>query len=393
MQLRKTLLMVWISATLLSGCSLFNNEEDVVKMSLLPKVENQFTPTKVWSKYLGDDVGDFYSKLRPAWLGSTVYVADRFGVIKALDVDNGKEKWSIDLSQKTDSVSGNISAQLSGGPTAFGSHIYVGSERAIVYALNTSDGTLAWQTKVAGEELSRPVVSDGLVLVHTGNGMLQGLSESDGVVQWTVNLDTPTLSLRGESAPAVAFGAAIVGGDDGYVSAVLMKEGQIIWQRRISQTTGTTEIGRLSDVDVTPVIVDGVIYALAYNGSLVAMDLRSGRIMSRRDIGSVNDIIVDGGRIYVVDQDDCVMALDIQDTVSVWRQSELLHRNLTAPVLYNGYIVVGDSEGYLHWINTTDGRFVAQQKVDSDGFLSGPIVTNNKLFVQAKGGAVYSFTL
>jgi len=61
-------------------------------------------------------------------------------------------------------------------------------------------------------------------------------------------------------------------------------------------------------------------------------------------------------------------------------------------VLYNGYIVVGDSEGYLHWINTTDGRFVAQQKVDSDGFLSGPIVASDKLVVQAKGGEVYSFT-
>jgi outer membrane protein assembly factor BamB len=54
--------------------------------------------------------------------------------------------------------------------------------------------------------------------------------------------------------------------------------------------------------------------------------------------------------------------------------------------------VVGDSEGYLHWINTTDGRFVAQQKVDSDGFLSGPIVASDKLVVQAKGGEVYSFT-
>ncbi len=97
---------------------------------------------------------------------------------------------------------------------------------------------MAWQTKVAGEALSRPVVSDGLVLVHTGNGMLQGLSESDGTVQWTANLDMPTLSLRGESAPAMAFGAAIVGGDNGRVSAVLMKEGQLIWQQRISQTTG-----------------------------------------------------------------------------------------------------------------------------------------------------------
>jgi outer membrane protein assembly factor BamB len=43
MQLRKLLLPGLLSVTLLSGCSLFSGEEDVVKMSPLPTVENQFT--------------------------------------------------------------------------------------------------------------------------------------------------------------------------------------------------------------------------------------------------------------------------------------------------------------------------------------------------------------
>jgi hypothetical protein len=38
MQLRKLLLPGLLSVTLLSGCSLFNSEEDVVKMSPLPTV-------------------------------------------------------------------------------------------------------------------------------------------------------------------------------------------------------------------------------------------------------------------------------------------------------------------------------------------------------------------
>ena len=57
----------------------------------------------------------------------------------------------------------------------------------MVYALNTADGAIARQTKVAGEAISRPVVSDGMVLVHTSNGMLQALNEADGAVKWTVN--------------------------------------------------------------------------------------------------------------------------------------------------------------------------------------------------------------
>lgn len=392
MQLRKTLLVGWVSVALLSGCSLFSSEEDVVKMSPLPKVENQFTPTKVWSTSVGNGVGDYYSHLRPTWQDSKIYAADRFGIVKSLDADSGKENWKINLSEKTGFLSSNKSAKLSGGLTVSGSILYVGTENGIIYALSTEDGSITWQTKAAGEVLSHPVVSDGLVLVHTSNGMLQALSETDGTIQWTANLDMPTLSLRGESSPATAFGAAIVGGDNGRVSAVMMKEGQMIWQQRISQPSGATEIDRLNDVDTTPVIDNGIIYALAYNGNLVAMDLRSGQIMWKREIGSVNNFIVDAGRIYLVDQDDRVVALSTDGGVSLWRQSDLLHRNLTAPVLYNGYIVVGDSQGYVHWLNTDDGRFVAQHKVDSSGFLSSAIVAGDKLVIQARGGEVYSFT-
>ena len=392
MELRKILLPGLISVTLLSGCSVFNSEEDVVQMSPLPTVENQFTPEKVWNTSVGDGAGDYYSNLHPAWYDNTVYAADRYGVVKAVDVSTGKEQWKVNLSERTGFFSSNVSALLSGGVAVDYDHVYVGSERGQVFALNTSDGSIAWQTTAAGEVLSRPVISDGLVLVHTGNGMLQGLDQASGEIRWTVNLDMPALTLRGESAPATAFGAAIVGGDNGRVSAVILDRGQIIWQQRISQAVGATEIDRLSDVDTTPVVVDGVVYALAYNGNLAALDLRSGQILWKREIGSVHDMIVDGGRIYLVDQDDRLIALSTEGGVSLWRQSELLHRNLTSPVMYNGYLVVGDSEGYLHWINADDGRFVAQQKVDSSGFQSEPVVASDKLLIQSKDGEVYAFT-
>lgn len=391
MQLRKLLLPGLLSVTLLSGCSLFNSEEDVVKMSPLPVVENQFTPTTSWSTSVGNGIGKYYSTLHPAFADGVVYAADRHGVVKALSIDDGREIWSVNLAEK-DGWFSTRAALLSGGVTVSGGKVYIGTEQAQVYALNASDGSVAWKTGVVGEALSRPVVSDGLVLIHTSNGQLQALNEADGAVKWTVNLDMPSLSLRGESAPTTAFGAAIVGGDNGRVSAVLMQQGQLIWQQRISQANGPTEIDRLSDVDTTPVVVNGVVYALAYNGNMTALDLRSGQIMWKRDLGSVSDFVIDGNRIYIIDQNDRVLALSTDGGVTLWTQSDLLHRNLTSPALYNGYIVTGDSEGYLHWINVDDGRFVAQQKVDSSGFLTEPVVAGGKLLIQAKDGTLYALT-
>ena len=62
-----------LAATLLSGCSLFSGEEDVVKMSPLPVVENQFKVEKLWDTSVGNGVGDFFSRLRPAYMDGKVY--------------------------------------------------------------------------------------------------------------------------------------------------------------------------------------------------------------------------------------------------------------------------------------------------------------------------------
>ncbi|KLO02613.1 membrane biogenesis protein [Morganella morganii] len=386
MQLRKTLLVGLVASVLLAGCS---SEQDTIVMSPLPEVTNQFTPETVWDKSVGDGIGKYYSHLSPAWEGSSIYAADRNGLVKALDADSGVEIWSVNLAEKTGFLSASIPAMLSGGLTVSGEHLYVGTERGTLIALNANDGEIAWTANAGGEVLSRPEVSEGLVLVHTGNGLLQAFDTATGEQRWSLNLDTPSLSVRGESAPAVAMGAAFVGGDNGRVSAVMLGQGQLIWQQRISQATGTTEISRLNDVDMTPVVADGRVYAIAYNGNLVAMDMRSGQILWKRDFGSVNELVLDGESLYVVDQNDNVYGLRAADGVTMWSQDKLLHRNLSAPEIFNGYLVVGDGEGYLHWLDTSNGQFVAQNKLNSSGILSRPSIAGDKLMVQARDGRLY----
>ncbi|ENU1228244.1 MULTISPECIES: outer membrane protein assembly factor BamB [Providencia] len=389
MQLRKTLLVGLVASALLAGCS---SETDSIIMAPLPQVENQFSPSIVWDKSVGNGVEQFYSELSPAWDGSAVYAADRKGLVKAFELDSGKELWSVDLSKRTGFLSANLSALLSGGLTVDGDKIFVGTERGTVIALNKEDGQVVWDVEVAGEALSKPVVSNDLVIIHTSNGQLQALDVNSGEIKWTVNMDTPSLSLRGESAPAVAFGAAIVGGDNGRVSAVLLSQGQLIWQQRISQVTSSTEIGRLNDVDMTPIIDDGKVYAIAYNGTLAALDMRSGQILWKRDLGSINNMVMSGENLYLVDQNDRVLSVRKSDGVTLWTQEDLLNRGLSAPEMYNGYLVVGDKEGYLHWLDMNTGGFVAQNKLNSSGIHSRPVVASDKLMVQTKNGTVYLLT-
>lgn len=99
----------------------------------------------------------------------------------------------------------------------------------------------------------------------------------------------------------MVFGAVVVGGDNGCVSVVLMEQGQMIWQQCIFQVIGFIEIDCLSDVDMIFVVVNGVVFVLVYNGNLMVFDLCSGQIMWKCELGLVNDFIVDGNCIYLVD--------------------------------------------------------------------------------------------
>ncbi|VFP86667.1 Outer membrane protein assembly factor BamB [Candidatus Erwinia haradaeae] len=378
---------------LLNGCSWFSGTDNFEEISILPKIHNQFNPEKIWSTNIGNDVSHFYSNLRPGYSNNTVYAADRNGIVKALNAVNGKEKWKVNLSDHTSFFSANRPALLAGGVTLNSNYIYIGTERATVFALNRDDGSIAWKTNVMGEVLSAPVVSDNLVLVHTSNGLLQALDQFNGVVKWSVHLEVPKFSLRGQSSPATTCGTAIVGGDNGSVSAILINQGQIIWQQRIAYHRSITGAQQLSDVDTTPLIINGVVYALAYNGDLAALDIQSGHVLWHRYISSIHDMITDDEKhIFLVDQDDRLLALNMDNGTQIWQQNSLLHRHLTPPILYHKNLVVGDSKGYLHWVNPKNGAIMSRQKLDNTGFQAKPLVTKESplFIIQSKSGKVHA---
>ena len=373
----------------LVGCSLFGKEEEIVQVSPSPTVNNQFSIQQVWRNSTAGNT-HIYSLLGPINYDNAVYVASRSGQVKAVDLSNGHTIWDKNLSQST--LFSSKTALFSGGVSADDKYVYIGSERAVVYALDRNDGNVIWEKPVRGEVLARPVSSADKLIIHTANGNLQALNRNTGADEWDVMLEVPPLSLRGNSTPTIAHGAAIFGDDTGHVNAYYINNGQLIWQQRISQPSGSTEIAKLNDVDSTPVIEGNLAYAIGYNGDVVALDLSNGQIVWRKEMGSTHSFVVDSQQLFVVDQNDNVRAVSKNGGAILWTQASLLHRQLTDPVIYENYIVVGDFEGYLYWLDKDNGEIVAKTQVSSSGLISKPLVVDNKIVVQAKNGDIYAFT-
>ncbi|MCG9679404.1 outer membrane protein assembly factor BamB [Vibrio sp. Isolate24] len=367
----------------LAGCA---SEEDTIIMAPVPQVESKFTPAIEWSTSVGDGVSNYFSKLSPEYAYDKIFVASRDGVVKALNPENGHTLWQQDLEQ-------NVSARLSGGITAGYSQIFIGSENGQVIALNEETGEVNWRVDVEGEVLAAPATESNLVIVHTATGMLVALDQATGDSKWTISTEVPSLTLRGNSAPITVSGGVFWGTANGRLAAAIAEHGQLIWQQPIATPQGATEIDRLVDVDASPLVLGSTLYIVGYNGQLTAIDLRSGKSVWKRKYSSSTDLASDGGRLYMVTDKDYLVAVDARSGTELWSNEQLEHRLLTAPVLIDGYVVVGDGEGYLHWLDRDTGEFVAQQQLSSSGFAVSPVVVPEGYITVTRDGDVKKLTI
>ncbi len=119
-------------------------------------------------------------------------------------------------------------------------------------------------------------------------------------------------------------------------------------------------------MDIDPIVIDDVIYIAGYQGRIAAVKMGSGQLIWSRDFSSYSGLYVDAFRVYITDAMGQVWALNRYNGSTLWRQNKLLRRQLTAPVTYDNYIVVGDYDGYLHWMTREDGKIVARKRIKAN---------------------------
>ncbi|MGE6108503.1 outer membrane protein assembly factor BamB [Aeromonas sobria] len=376
-------------AVVLQGCSLFSKDEDLNPMAPLPKVESSFQADTLWRSSVGDGIGNFYSQLRPVVEDDVIYAAARDGDVTAFERSTGKALWSVDLADLPVNAD-KRSARLSGGLVSRYGKLFLGSENGQVYALSEENGEVLWQTNVPGEVVASPAVEDGRVVVLTTSGRLVALDTDEGKLQWTLAEEQPPLTLRSTGAPVITNGAVLYGRADGKVGIALLGNGQPVRQSKVADPRGATELDRMVDVDAAPLIAGDELYAIAYNGQLMARKLMTGDEVWKRKYSGYRDMAVTGNAIVLTDSRSHLFAIDRRNGLELWSNTQLENRSVTAPVIFGDYVVVGDVEGYLYWLDRSDGTIQAMQQLDSSGLYAAPLVDDETLYVQSRDGKLYA---
>jgi len=372
----RTLALLSVLAAL-AACSKDKTAEPPAE---LVDVKQTLPVERLWSTNVGGGGEKLRLALGLAAGDGVLYAASRKGEVRAIDEATGRKRWESDTK-----------AELAAGPASGDGLVVVGTSSGMVIALEAADGKERWRTQLSGEVLAAPLVAGGRVIVRTVDGRLRALESADGKEAWMVEDLVPRLTLRGTSSPVRAGDAVICGFDSGRVMAVSIPTGDILWQAQVSAPRGRSELERLADIDAAVRVAGDEVYAVGYQGRIAMVARDSGQIWWTRDLSSYRDIGMDESQLYVSTSDGDVVALRRRDGGVVWQQTGLKRRGLGAPVVHGGAVVVGDFDGYLHWMDRDTGRFVARARPGSTRFATTPIVIGDRLFVIDDGGDVAAF--
>ena len=381
----------------LAGCGSWigEDEEIIDPPALLVDFPQSIKINRLWSRNTGSGTDDQYLLLAPIVSGQTIYIADTDLKVMALDTAKGKVLWKHKIKLgDTGFWSGGDEVHLTGGPGFGNNLVFVGSSKGDVIAMDAKTGDEIWTSKLSSEILSAPIIAeDGTVIVRTLDGKIYALNGTNGKRLWSYDQTVPSLTLRGTSAPTIEGNIVLAGFDGGHLVALETSSGRVMWDTSITTATGRSELDKMIDIDSAPVVVDGIVYVVTFQGQLAALTLNTGRMLWNKDMSSFAGFTIDGNNLYITDSKSVIWALDRLNGSPIWKQEGLLNRQVTGPASVGNYIVAGDFEGYLHWMDKTTGAFSARQKLSGDRIIAAPVAsTENVVYSFSTNGSLAALT-
>ena len=379
-----------IAMVALSGCSTVKGWFEVgdkgKKAASKPTELTDFTPSVTVSRLWTAKAGSGESRLgltqAPAIADGRVYAAAVEGGVGAFDLQTGASLWQYKSKQS-----------ISGGPGAGEGLVVVGTLDGGVIALDASNGTEKWTAKVNSEIIAAPTIGQSTVLVRSDDGRITAFDAASGERRWFWNHDMPSLTVRGNDAPVLGPGFVFVGNDDGTTVALSLVDGRQLWDQAIGLPDGRTELDRMADVDGSPALDGATLFATSYKKQTVAIDAPSGRPLWSQDHGGAGRVGVASDRVIVADPAGVVWALDKNGGSAMWQQAGLVRRTLSGAAVQGDFAVVGDYDGYLHWLRLDNGDFGARVRVGRDAVRAAPVVVDGVLVVQTTGGNLGAYRL
>ncbi|PAX08249.1 PQQ-binding-like beta-propeller repeat protein [Sphingomonas lenta] len=353
------------------------------------------SPSRAWTVQI--DGGSNRQRLAapPVIAEGKLFVVDVTATVHAFDANTGQRLWSVSAAEGD----ANRAARFGGGASYDSGRVYATDGLGDVVALNAADGAVVWRAKPGGPLRGAPTVANDTVYVLAQDNQIFALNQADGKVRWAQQGTLETQGVFGVAAPASAQGTVVAGFSSGELNAYRYENGRVLWQDALSRTTISTSVSSLSDIDASPVIDGGRVYAVGEGGRMVALDLATGQRLWEQNVAGISTPAIAGEWLFVVTDDARLMAISRTTGRARWISQLRRYRNekkrsgaITwfGPVLAGNRLVLVNSEGEIAYADAGDGKVAATVEA-GDPFGLSPVVANGTLYTLDDRGRISAY--
>lgn len=400
MNSRFHLLFLLSVVVLLSACSQvkelnpFGNKEEPIIYKPLAEVKSTLKNNRVWEINTANAMGS--NKLHPYLDTKTIYIAGGT-VASAWQASDGKALWETEISEViTAGVNGTLlsNPQRKSAVKSVAEQVFVGTSSGNAIALNAKTGNIEWIERLSSEILSVSSSDNGRVTFRTVDGKLHGLASKTGELVWQHSHKTPSLTQLGAGVPIIASNLVIAGLDNGKVAAYDLQTGQLVWETTLAQPSGNSDIEQIVDVDGKLKTLGNALFANSLNGSNVGINIQTGKQAWARAFSSPTGVEANSKALFSSDDRGNVWAFDPQTGDPLWNLDELQGRQPLVPIIVNdSVLVVPDTLGNIHFIDSNSAKFIAREKGDPRGYSIEPVVSGENIYLIGRSGLLSKYSL
>jgi eukaryotic-like serine/threonine-protein kinase len=316
-------------------------------------------PRLLWTYETGSEV-----ESTAAIAGDMVFLGTKKGAVVALKLSDGKLRWKF---RAKDSVTAS--------PCVAGNAVYVGDESGMLYALNRTNGKMLWKHPAKDKIISSATVVADSVLFGSYDNHLYCLSTKTGKLKWKFEAEAQV-----HCSPCVAEGKVMIAGCDGCVRIIDLSTGK----ERAKASLDT-------NMAVAPAYGAGAVYVGSLTGDYLAVRVRDGEILWRRklqkDGGIYASAAVSGQAVVFASRNRTVFLVDAKTGKVRW---VFKAGGDSSPVIAGSTVYVGSDDGNLYGIDIKNGRRLWQFKAGSE-IKASPAISRGRMVIGAGDGAVYCF--
>lgn len=352
--------------------------------------------TKAWTVSIGKG-SDPTRRLNaaPMVYQGRVFTIDTIGNVRVFDAKTGRVTWNQRIVDKGESDQ----VAFGGGVSASDGRIYATTGYGVVAAFDFNGGKELWRVSLNTPLRGAPTVAGTRLFALSADNQIFALNVATGETLWSVAGTTEAAGMVGAASPAIALDTAVVGFSSGELNALRVENGRTVWSDALARTGRTTAISALTDIDASPVIDRGRVFAIGHGGRMAAIELATGQRVWERNFAGVSTPWVAGDFIFVVTLDAQLICLTRGEGKVRW-VTQLPHfkdeKKKTGayawfgPVLASDRLLLTGSNKTLITVSPYTGELISSVKLPASAYLP-PIVADNQIFVLTDDGKLTAF--